>query len=126
MNPKLKNIINWVLAGLVAFIFLGSAGNKLSGSEEVLKMAESFGIAADHFRLIAIVELLAALLFLYPRTGLLGTLLLTAFMGGAIATHVEHAQSPVAPAVILAFVWIVTVIRFPEMLDRILGRQEKK
>ena len=119
MNPKLKNIINWVLAGLVAFIFLGSAGNKLSGSEEVLKMAESFGIAADHFRLIAIVELLAALLFLYPRTGLLGTLLLT-------ATHVEHAQSPVAPAVILAFVWIVTVIRFPEMLDRILGRQEKK
>jgi ABC-type Na+ efflux pump permease subunit len=126
MNPKLKNIINWVLAGLVAFIFLGSAGNKLSGSEEALKMAESFGIAADHFRLIAIVELLAALLFLYPRTGLLGTLLLTAFMGGAIATHVEHAQSSLAPAVILAFVWIVTVIRFPEMLDRILGRQEKK
>ena len=126
MNPKTKNIINWVLAGLVAFIFLGSAGNKLSGSEEVVKMAESFGISADHFRMIAIVELIAALLFLYPRTGLLGTLLLTAFMGGAIATHVEHGQSFMAPAVILAFLWIVSVIRFPEMLDRILGRQNGK
>ena len=126
MNPKLKNIINWVLAGVVTFIFVGSGVNKLMGGEDALKMAESFGISASNFRMLGMVELLSALLFLFPRTGILGALLLTAFMGGAIATHLEHGQSVVAPAVILAFLWVAAVIRFPEMLDRILGRQEKK
>jgi hypothetical protein len=122
MSPKTKNIINWVLAGLVAFIFLGSAAGKLSGGADGIKMAESFGISASNFTMIGVVELISIILFLIPRTGVLGTLLLAAYMGGAIATHLEHGQSIVAPAAIAAFVWIVAVIRFPELTQRILGK----
>ena len=87
MTTKTKNIINWVLAGLVAFIFIGSGVNKLMGSAEALKMAQDFGISASAFSILGTIELIAVALFLYPRTGILGTLLLVAYMGGAIATH---------------------------------------
>ena len=42
---------------------------------------------------IGIVELLATLLFIVPRTGLLGAVLMTAVLGGAIASHMR-AGSP--------------------------------
>jgi hypothetical protein len=122
MSTKTKNIINWVLAGLVGFIFLGSACSKLSGGADGIKMAESFGISASNFTMIGVVELISIILFLIPRTGILGTLLLAAYMGGAIATHLEHGQSIAAPAGIAAFVWIVAVFRFPELTQRILGK----
>lgn len=59
-----------------------------------------------------------------PRlsTPILGTLLLAAYMGGAIATHLEHGQSIIAPCVIQAFVWIVAVYRFPELRTRLFGQ----
>jgi DoxX-like family len=122
MSPKTRNIINWVLAGLVGFIFLGSAYGKFTGGEEGAKMAETFGLTGDIMKNIGAVELLAIILFLIPRTGILGTLLLVAYMGGAIATHLEHGQSIAAPAGIAAFVWIVAVVRFPELTQRILGK----
>ena len=63
------------------------------------------------------------LLFLYPRTGIVGTLLLVAYMGGAICTHLEFAQPLAPPIIISAFVWIVAVVRFPELSQRILGKE---
>jgi DoxX-like family len=122
MSTKTKNIINWVLAGLVGFIFLGSAYAKLSGGADGIKMAESIGINASDYFMVGIVELIAIVLFLIPRTGILGTLLLVAYMGGAIAAHLGHGLPIAAPAGIAAFVWIVAVIRFPELTQRILGK----
>jgi hypothetical protein len=43
-------------------------------------------------------------------------------MGGVIATHLEHGLSIVAPAAIQTFIWIVAVIRFPELTNRILNK----
>ncbi len=122
MTSKTKNIINWALTGLVGIIFIGSAFGKLTGAADALKMAESIGIDPSTFTVIGVVELIAALLFIVPRTGILGTLLLAAYMGGAIATHVEHGLPAIAPAIIEAFVWIVAVARFPELTQRFLGK----
>jgi uncharacterized membrane protein YphA (DoxX/SURF4 family) len=121
MKLSTKSIIHWILNGLVAFIFIGSAVNKLIGSAEAIKMAESFGISASTFTLLGVIEIIAVILFIIPRTGILGTLLLIAYMGGAIATHLEHNQSFVAQVGISAFLWIVAVVRFPELTQRIKG-----
>ncbi len=121
MTSKTKNIIGWVLAGVIGLVFLGSGINKLLGSPDALKMAEGFGLSAGSFRVLGIIEIIAVLLFLYPRTGILGTLLLVGFMGGAIATHLEHGQPIAAPVVISAVLWIIGVIRFPELIQRIKG-----
>jgi hypothetical protein len=121
MTKKTRNIINWVLAGLVAFIFIGSAFSKLTANAEALEAAAKFGLNASSYTALGIIELVAIALFLYPRTGVLGTLLLVAYMGGAIATHLEHAQPLMAPIIISAFVWIASVVRFPELTKRISG-----
>jgi hypothetical protein len=121
MTSKTKKIINWVLAGIIGLVFLGSGINKLMASAEALTMAEGFGISAGNFKMLGIIEVSAVLLFLYPRTGILGTLLLVAYMGGAIATHLEHGQPIIAPIIISAVLWIVAVNRFQELTQRIKG-----
>ncbi len=122
MSEKTHNIVRLVLGGLIALIFIASAVNKLIGSAEAVAMAANFGIDAATFRMLGIIEIIAALLFLYPRTGVLGTLLLVAYIGGAIATHLEHGDSYIAQVVISALLWLVAIYRFPELTTRIMGK----
>jgi hypothetical protein len=123
MTQKVKNILNWSLTGLVGFIFIGSALSKFFGGDETVQMAQGIGLDISTFKIIGVVELISITLFIIPRTGILGTLLLAAYMGGAMAAHVTHGQSILAPALIQAFIWIVAVIRFPELKGRILQDQ---
>jgi uncharacterized membrane protein YphA (DoxX/SURF4 family) len=123
MTTKTKNIISWLLAGLVAFIFVGSGISKITANAEALESALKFGLSASTYSVLGILELIMVALFLYPRTGIVGSLLLVAYMGGAIATHVEHAQPLMAPIMISVFVWIVSAVRFPELTNRLLGKK---
>jgi len=122
MSEKTKKIIYWVLTGLVAFIFLGSAMGKFTADEKALEMAASMGLDANTYKLLAFVEILSLVLFILPRTGVIGTLLLCAYMGGAIATHLEHGQSIIAPCIIQAFLWAVALFRFPELTNRLRNK----
>ena len=121
MNEKSKQIIYWILTGLVAFIFLGSAASKFTANEEGLKMAATFGIDEKTNTFVGIVEVVCLLLFVIPRTGILGTLLLSAYMGGAIATHLEHGVPILAPCIIQAFIFIVAFYRFPELRSKLFN-----
>lgn len=121
MTTKAKKIVSWSLAGLVGFIFVGSAMSKFFGGEETIQMAKGIGLTSETFKVLGIIELMSALLFLFPRTGIIGTLLLAAYMGGAIATHLTHGQSILAPAIIEALTWIAAVVRFPELKHRLLN-----
>jgi len=66
--------------------------------------------------IIAIGEIVSALLFLVPKTNKLGTLLLSAYMGGAIIIHMTGGMSIVLPSVVLILVWITGILRNPEMI----------
>jgi hypothetical protein len=121
MSKKSSNIINWILTGLVSLIFIGSASGKLFPNDEALKMAASFGLDAKTNTLLGIIELLSLILFVIPRTGILGTFLLVAYMGGAIATHLEHGQSIIAPCIIQSFLFLVAFYRFPELRTKLLN-----
>jgi hypothetical protein len=120
-SEKTKRIIYWVFTGLVAFVFLGSAAGKLSANEEAIKMAAGFGLDAKTYTILGIVELVCAILFIIPRTGIVGTLLLSAYMGGAIASHLEHGVSIVAPCIVQTFMLAVAFFRFPELRFKLLN-----
>ena len=55
-------------------------------------MVEKWGLA-DYLILIGAGKLISALLFLIPRTSSLGLMPLSAPMGGAIVTQMQHADS---------------------------------
>lgn len=120
-SEKTKKIIYWVLTGLVAFIFMGSAVGKFTANDEAIKMASGFGLDAKTYTMLGIIEMVSILLFIIPRTGILGSMLLAAYMGGAIATHLEHGVSIVAPCVIQSFLFIVAFYRFPELRTTLLN-----
>jgi hypothetical protein len=122
MTDKTKKLIHWSLTGLVAFVFLGSVMGKFTADAKALEMAAAFGLDASAYKMLGAIELISVILFVIPRTGLLGTLLLAAYMGGAIATHLEHDQSIVAPCIIQSFLWIVAFVRFPELSDRLRNK----
>lgn len=125
MSEKTTKIIQWVLTGLVAFVFIGSAIGKFTADAKALEMAQGFGIDPSTYTLIGVVELISILLFIIPRTGIVGTLLLAAYMGGAIATHLEHGQAILIPCIIQAFLWCVAFYRFPELRGRLFGTQKE-
>ena len=122
-TSKTQKIIYWGLTALVGFVFLGSAISKLTANAEAIKMAAGFGIDASTYSMLGIIELASVILFIIPRTGVVGTILLAAYMGGAIATHVQNGVPILAPCVILTFVLLVAFYRFPELVNRLLNRQ---
>jgi len=126
MNSKTKNIIGWVLTGIIVLMMAASATDKIRGSEHALQMTKSFGIAPGTYSLLGIIELLSVLLFAYPRTGILGTLLLASYLGGAIATHLQHQQNIFFPMGIEVLVWITATIRFQELSSRIVSTNNER
>ncbi len=87
-------------------------------------MAGSFGRPAATYSVLGIIEISSVVLFLYPRTGILGTLFLSSYLGGAIATHLQHQQNILFPMAFEAVLWMAAVIRFPELTQRILPNKQ--
>ena len=117
---KSNKIIYWVLTGLISLVFIGSALGKLTANQESLKMASNFGIDANMFTMLGIVDLVCLILFIIPRTGIIGTMLLAAYMGGAIATHLEHGESILAPCIVQSILFLIAFYRFPELRSSLL------
>lgn len=101
-----------MISGLLTALYLFSASGKLFlHPEQMVQMH-----LGDWRIIIAIGEITSALLFLFPKTNKIGTLLLSAYMGGAIIIHMTSGMSIVMPSVVLILVWITGVIRNPELL----------
>jgi len=120
MSPKAIKITGWVLAILLGVLFAMSAFMKLMQNKTALEQAAAVGLDATTYLCIGVIEIISLVLFLIPRTGVLGTLLLAAYLGGAIATHVQHRQPVLMPVIVQMVLWITAVIRFPELKQRLL------
>jgi len=105
-------ITAWVIAGLLTLLYIFSAAGKLFLHPEQMGQMH----LANWRVIIALGEVTSALLFLFPRTNIYGTLLLSAYMGGAIIIHMTNGLSIFMPALVLILVWIVGFIRNPEIL----------
>ena len=80
-----------LLSGLVVAFLLLDAAVKLPPIQPVTDTMASLGWPTDAgtARMLAALTLGATALYATPRTALLGAILLTAYLGGAVATHVR-------------------------------------
>ncbi|SDD31723.1 DoxX-like family protein [Paenibacillus sp. UNCCL117] len=78
-----------VLSGLVVAFMLFDGIFKLFPPPEVLEGTVSLGFAKHHIPLMGILALLSTLLYVIPRTAVLGALLLTAYFGGVVASQIR-------------------------------------
>ena len=103
------------IAALVTVAFLGSAVSKLAHIPRVVKELTRVGIPEGAILPIAVLELSCLALYLLPRTSILGTFLLTGYMGGAIVTHIIGRQSFLAPLVVGLLMFASAYLRRPEL-----------
>lgn len=89
---------NWVSCSLsgIAILFLGAdAAGKILVPELMIANSPPLGLPADaaFYRLLGSILAICTLLYAWPRTAALGAVLLTGYLGGAIATHLR-VESP--------------------------------
>jgi hypothetical protein len=111
-RPK-RHIAGSILIGLVAAALIGAASGKLVHAAPLERQLIPLGFNDTWITILGVIELGSAVLLAIPRTRALGFLLVTAFLGGAIATHIQHAQSPASPALLLSVCWIGIWLRHP-------------
>ncbi len=80
----------FVMSAVVVLFLLMDAGMKLAAVQPVLEAGQQIGYSGVAMaRKLGALLLVCTLLYMWPRTILLGAVLVTAFLGGAVATHVR-------------------------------------
>jgi hypothetical protein len=100
---------------LVGGLMLLACSGKAFGfaPSQVVETLNTYGLG-DQIRVIGAGGLAAAILLLIPRTSRAGSLVTSAYWGGAICIHMAHHESVVLQSVLLLLTWTGAVFRFPE------------
>ena len=106
--------IVWVGRGitvLAALLFVFSAVMKLVGGPEVKEGIKHLGLPESMLTPLSILELACAVVYLIPATSVLGAILLTGYIGGAICTHWRVGDPFFIQAALGIFVWLGIYLR---------------
>ncbi len=104
--PAWKVWTGRVLTALPALMLAFSASMKLTHSAKFIEGWTKFGYQESAATTIGIVELCVAALLVIPKTRVLGGILVTGYLGGAVATHVRIGDpSFFMPILLGIFAW---------------------
>ena len=85
-------VLGWSLTGLTVLFLLLDSLAKIGLQSEVVAGMTRIGYPVDVIRPIGSVLLACTILYAIPRTTFLGAMLLTGYMGGAIASNLRVGQ----------------------------------
>jgi hypothetical protein len=104
-----------IVTALVILAFVPSAILKLIHHPTAVEGFARMSIPAGAFVPIAILELVCLAVYLVPRTVVLGTLLLTGYLGGATVANIIGRSDFVHALVVGLLVWAGAWLRVPEL-----------
>ncbi len=88
-EPKKWPWAGYIISGLMALFFLMDAVGKFIRPQAVVTATVELGYPESLILPIGIILLVCTILYLIPQTAVLGAILLTGYLGGAVATHVR-------------------------------------
>jgi hypothetical protein len=104
--------IGWLLSALPSLMLLFSGSMKVVNPQ----MVEHLGYPEHLVLALGIVEIGCTVVYLIPRTAVLGAILLTGYLGGAIATHVRVLELQfLVPLVLGVLIWGGLFLRDPHV-----------
>jgi hypothetical protein len=105
-----------VLTALPVLLLLFSASMKLSHAPAMAQIwSAKLGYPEGSLTPIGLLEIACAAVYLVPRTAVLGAVLLTGYLGGAVATHVRVGDPFLVPLLVGVFVWAGLWLRDPHV-----------
>lgn len=125
-RSNMSGVRRWTartMGGIVLLFMLFDGIGKLVGPAPVVEATQELGFAEHHLAIMGILSLLATLLYMMPRTAFLGALLLTGYLGGAVAAQVRIDaplfSNTLFPVYVAVLVWGALWLR-DERLRRLL------
>ncbi len=95
----------YVLSALPVLMLLMSAVTKFVKPAFAVEGTTKLGWDESLLLGLGIVELTCTIIYVIPRTAVLGAILLTGYLGGATATHVRIGEQFIAPVLLGMLVW---------------------
>jgi hypothetical protein len=121
-RSKRRRIVGWILSVLIALFLIGaSAMGKFTQWEGKAEMFAGMGWTEDVMVKVGVVEVIIAILFLIPRSAFVAAILISAYLGGAVATHVRVGEPFFFPVIICVAAWIALGLRNPDVFRLALG-----
>jgi len=122
MNTEMKSskksfILSWVLSGIAGLFLLFDSIGKLMKPEAVIQGTLELGYPESVITTLGVILLISTLLYLFSKTAFIGAILLTGYLGGAVATHVR-VENPLFshtlfPVYVALLIWGGLYLRHP-------------
>ena len=103
-----------IISGLAVVFLLFDAITKIIKEPHVMASSAALGFSQNTIVGIGVTLLVCTIIYVIPRTSAVGAILLTGYLGGAVATNVRFADSIVLylfPAAFGVLVWVGLVLR---------------
>lgn len=118
-----------IMGGLAVLFLTFDSVIKVVGESHAVESTIQLGYPKSAVFAIGVIETLCLILYIIPRTSVLGAILMTGHLGGAIATHVRlenplfsHTLFPIYIAILL---WGSLYLRETRLKELIPFRMEK-
>jgi DoxX-like family len=98
-TPPWMRRTGWGITGLMVLFMVFDGASKLALERHVVAATIQIGYPVASIRLLGIIGLICAILYAIPRTSILGAILLTGYLGGAIASKVR-IEDPIFSSVL--------------------------
>ena len=117
-QKKWMTVTGWELSGLLGAMLTLSATFKFVQPEDLQKeFVGRLGYPASTGVPIGVTKLSCVVLFLIPQTSVLGAILLTGYLGGAVATHVRVHDLFIGPVIFGVVAWLALYLREPRIRE---------
>ena len=109
----------WILTALPALLLLMGGIMDVMKPAFVVKATAEMGYPEDAIFGLGVVVIICVVLYVIPNTSVLGAILLTGYLGGAVATHVRHGDPlfshVLAPVYFAILLWAGLYLREPRL-----------
>lgn len=112
---KAQTVAGWIIGIIPCLLLLFSSVMKFVRPPGFSEGMEHIGWTESKATGLGIIELVCTLVYLVPRTSALGAILLTGYMGGAIATHLRVGDPYFVQPVIGIMLWMGLYLREPRL-----------
>jgi hypothetical protein len=114
---KPARIVGWILSTLVILMMgVMPIVMLIFNPAMIAEGTKKYGYPEQSAIPIVIAEIVCALLFAIPRTAVLGAILISAYLGGAVATHVHAGELNFwIPPIFAIIAWIALLLREPRL-----------
>jgi hypothetical protein len=108
LNSRFALWAGRIMSAIVVIALLVDGATLIFAPEKMAAVMQETGFAMDLARVLGPITLACAILYAIPATAVLGAILVTGFLGGAICTHVRIGELGSPPEVICVLLGLLT------------------